>query len=114
MDRHYHVDFKVESNLINAHITLHESITDNEVYAVCYPNLTRVMQFKVDGIPYEIIGENRFTGKTKYVDLTTLKCVRSKKQKAYLKAVVNSIIEQGNQYLENTFGIINKKILDII
>ena len=112
MERYYHVDFKVESNIINAHITLHESITDNEVYAVCYPNLTKVMQFKVDGVPYEII-RNWAKDTTKYVDLTTMKAVRSKRQKEYLKEVVNDIIKKGNEYIKNTFGNVDKPILEI-
>lgn len=106
----YHVDFKVESTIIRANITLIESVTNNEVYANCYPNCTVVQTIKVDGIEYENEG---YTGEVKFREIDTNKLVRNKEKIKYLMEVANDIIRKGNEYIVNTFGNIDKKIIEL-
>lgn len=112
----YHVNFKVESTIIRANITLIESVTNNEVYANCYPNCTVVQTIKVDGIEYEVdrnIG-SMFADGFDFRNIETNRMVKSKEKKEYLKAVANDIIRKGNEYLVATFGNIDKKIGEIV
>lgn len=109
-NNNYHVNFKVESTIIRADITLIESITGNEVYANCYPNCTIVQTITIDGVEYENEG---YTGEVKFREIDTNKLVRSKEKIKYLMEVANDIIRKGNEYIVNTFGNVDKKIIEL-
>lgn len=107
----YFVSFEMGSGFSNAFIRFRESITDNEVYAVCYPSLIRVMTIKVDGVDYEIDG---YINGLQVRNIETNKLVKSKDKIKYLQDVANYIIREGNKYLKNTFGNIDKEVLELI
>lgn len=106
----YHVNFVVESTFVMAHIKLIESITNNEVYANCYPNCTKVQTITIDGVEYENEG---YTGEVKFREVDTNKLVRSKEKIKYLMEVANEIIRKGNEYIVNTFGNVDKTIIEL-
>lgn len=111
----YHVNFEIKSTIIRASIKLVESVTNNEVYAECYPNFTEVKYIKIDGVEYQVdvfIG-SAFSDGQDFWNIETNRRVMSKEKKEYLKEVANSIIRKGNEYLRNTFGNIDKEIVEI-
>lgn len=109
-ENNYHVNFVVESTFVMAHIKLIESITNNEVYANCYPNCTKVQTITIDGVEYENEG---YTGEVKFREVDTNKLVRSKEKIKYLMEVANDIIRKGNEYIVNTFGNVDKTIIEL-
>lgn len=111
----YHVNFEIKSTIIRASIKLVESVTNNEVYAECYPNFIEVTYIKIDGVEYQVdvfIG-SAFSDGQDFWNTETNRRVMSKEKKEYLKEVANSIIRKGNEYLRNTFGNIDKEIVEI-
>lgn len=114
-DKNYFVNFEVKSTIIRASIKLTESVTNNEVYAECYPNYTGVTYIKIDGVEYQVdvfIG-SAFSDGQDFWNTETNRRVMSKEKKEYLKEVANSIIRKGNEYLRNTFGNVDKEIVEI-
>lgn len=110
MERNYHVDFKMYSDIINAYIEFEESVTGNKVSAVCYPNLIKVQTIEIDGVEYDVQG---YVGEVKLYTINDGKYVRSKKLTNECIEIANSIIKKGNQYLRNTFGNIDKEVIEI-
>lgn len=111
-ERNYFVSFTVTSTFCNAFITLTESITNNEVHAICFPNFTGVESIKIDGIEYQI-KRNFGNEGDDIINMETNRKVKSKEKLEYLKTIANSIIAKGNEYLNNTFGNIEKKIIEL-
>ena len=114
-DKNYFVNFEVKSTIIRASIKLTESVTNNVVYAECYPNYTGVTYIKVDGVEYQVdvyVG-SKFSDGQDFWNTETNRRVMSKEKKEYLKEVANSIIRKGNEYLRNTFGNVDKEIVEI-
>lgn len=111
----YHVNFEIKSTIIRASIKLTESVTNNEVYAECYPNYTGVTYIVVDGVEYlvDVFIGSAFSDGQDFWNIETNRRVMSKEKKEYLKEVANSIIRKGNEYLRNTFGNIDKEIVEI-
>ena len=109
--RNYFVNFEMHSTIINAFITFKESVTNNEVYAICSPNCITVKSIKIDGINYEV--DFNFDREDDFINTNTNRKV-GKKKCEYLKSIANHIIAEGNEYLRNTFGNIQKQVLEII
>lgn len=106
MERNYHVNVEMKTNIINAFMYFKESVTNNEIVFVKTPTGWWLKYFTIDNLEYEVdryIGSN-FTTKKVFRNTNTNRFVKSEKKIDELNEILNGIIDKGTEYLNSLYN----------
>lgn len=109
MERNYHVNVEMKTNIVNAFMYFKESVTDNEVVFVKTPTGWWLKYFTIDNVEYEVdhyigLGANFSTDNLGYWNTNTNRRVKGEKRLKELNEVLDSIIEKGTEYLNSLYN----------